>query len=131
GRRAAPARARWSDSWAREEAGRAAGAAPPPAPGARRAPPAGWAGAGTPPAPAPPHPGVGGYFSPHSFTSTVVRVEVRGRLGRRHDYSLTAFLGGQSYTGSDRRTAGGVAAALTLRAGDRFSVPLTYVWDNY
>ncbi len=86
---------------------------------------------GIPPDPDPPHPGVGGYFSPHRFTSTVVRVELRGRGGPGVDYSLTAFLGGQTYTGSDRRAAGGVAAALTLRAGGRFSVPFTYSFDNY
>jgi cellulose synthase operon protein C len=86
---------------------------------------------GIPPDPAPPHPGVGGYFSPRTFTSTVARVELRGRGSAGFDYSLTAFLGTQSYTGSERRGAGGVAAALTLRARERFSVPLTYSLDNY
>jgi cellulose synthase operon protein C len=86
---------------------------------------------GIPPDPDPPHPGVGGYFSPSRFTSTVARVELRGRGSAGFDYSVTAFLGTQSYTGSDRRTAGGVGAALTLRASERFSVPLTYSLDNY
>jgi hypothetical protein len=86
---------------------------------------------GIPPDPSPPHPGVGGYFSPHRFTSAVARIELRGRGGAGFDYSVTAFLGGQSYTGSDRRAAGGVAAALTLRAGERFSVPVTYTLHNY
>ena len=83
------------------------------------------------PDPAPGHPGVGGYFSPHRFTSTVGRVDLRGRARDGVDYSLTAFLGTQSYTGSDRRGAGGVAVKLTLRASERFSVPLTYTWDDY
>ncbi len=86
---------------------------------------------GIPPDPDPPHPGVGGYFSPASFTSTVARIELRGRGSAGFDYSLVAFLGSQSYTGSDRRTAGGVAGALTLRASERLSVPLTYSLDNY
>jgi len=86
---------------------------------------------GIPPDPDPPHPGVGGYFSPSRFTSTVARVELRGRGSAGFDYSVTAFLGTQSYTGSDRRTAGGVGATLTLRASERFSVPLAYSLDNY
>ena len=86
---------------------------------------------GIPPDPDPPHPGVGGYFSPSRFTSTVAQVELRGRGSAGFDYSVTAFLGTQSYTGSDRRTAGGVGATLTLRASERFSVPLAYSLDNY
>jgi hypothetical protein len=83
------------------------------------------------PDPDPPHPGVGGYFSPERFTSTVGRVDVRGRMHEKVDYSVTAFLGTQSYTGSDRRGAGGVTATLTIRASERFSLPLTYKWDDY
>ena len=86
---------------------------------------------GIPPDPDASHPGVGGYFSPSRFTSTVARVELRGRGSAGFDYSVTAFVGTQSYTGPERRTAGGVAAALTLRPNERFSVPLTYSLDNY
>lgn len=86
---------------------------------------------GISPDPDPPHPGVGGYFSPARFTSTVGRVDVRGRAHEKVDYSIAAFLGTQSYTGSDRRGAGGVAASLTLRASERFSLPLVYRWDDY
>jgi hypothetical protein len=86
---------------------------------------------GISPDPAPAHPGVGGYFSPHRFTSTVGRVDMRGRARDRVDYSITAFLGTQSYTGSERRGAGGVAVKVTLRASERFSVPLAYTWDDY
>ncbi len=86
---------------------------------------------GIPPDPDPPEPGVGGYFSPERFTSVVGRVELRGRATPDLDYSLTAFVGTQSYTGSDRSSVGGVSAAVTLRAGQRVSLPLSYVWDNY
>jgi hypothetical protein len=86
---------------------------------------------GIPPDPAPGRPGVGGYFSPHRFTSMVGRVDVRGRARDGVDYSITAFLGTQSYTGSDRRGAGGTAVKVTLRASERFSLPLTYTWDDY
>lgn len=86
---------------------------------------------GIPPDPAPPHPGVGGYFSPERFTSVVGRVELRGRPSPDIDYSLTAFLGTQSYTGADRSSAGGVAAVVTLRAGERIVLPISYAWDNY
>lgn len=87
---------------------------------------------GIPPDPDPPdHPGVGGYFSPERFTSLVGRVELRGRASPDVDYDLTAFLGTQSYTGSDRSSAGGVAASLELRLGERVSLPVSYVWDNY
>lgn len=86
---------------------------------------------GISPDPDPPHPGVGGYFSPARFTSTVGRVDLRGRAHEKVDYSITAFLGTQSYTGSDRRGVGGVALKLTVRASQRFSVPLTYWWNDY
>jgi len=86
---------------------------------------------GISPDPDPPHPGVGGYFSPHRFTSTVGRVDVRGRAHEKLDYNVTLVLGTQSYTGTDRRGAGGVAVSLTLRAGERFSLPLAYRWDDY
>jgi hypothetical protein len=86
---------------------------------------------GIPPDPAPAQPGVGGYFSPHRFTSTVGRVDLRGRARDGVDYSFTAFVGTQSYTGSDRRGARGLAVKVTLRASPRLSVPIAYSWDDY
>jgi hypothetical protein len=86
---------------------------------------------GIPPDPTPGNPGVGGYFSPQRFTSTVGRVDLRGRAREGVDYSLTAFVGTQSYTGAERRGAGGVAMKVTLRASQRLSVPLAYSWDDY
>jgi hypothetical protein len=86
---------------------------------------------GISPEPDPPNPGVGGYFSPERFTSVVGRVELRGRATPDLDYSLNVFLGTQSYTGVERSSAGGVSASVTLRAGERMSLPLFYTWDNY
>jgi hypothetical protein len=84
-----------------------------------------------PPEPDPPQPGVGGYFSPERFTSVVGRVELRGRASPKLDYNVTAFLGTQSYTGAESSSAGGVNATLSLRLGERVSLPLSYTWDNY
>jgi hypothetical protein len=56
---------------------------------------------------------------------------MRGRARDGVDYIITAFLGTQSYTGADRRGAGGLAVKVTLRASDRLSVPLAYTWDDY
>ena len=86
---------------------------------------------GISPEPDPPHPGVGGYFSPEHFTSLVGRVELRGRASPELEYNVAAFLGRQSYTGVESRGAGGIAASLKLRLGDRVSLPLSYVWDDY
>ena len=86
---------------------------------------------GISPEPDPPHPGVGGYFSPERFTSLVGRVELRGRASPELEYNVAAFLGRQSYTGVEPRGAGGIAASLKLRLGDRVSLPLSYVWDDY
>jgi hypothetical protein len=86
---------------------------------------------GIPPEPDPPHPGVGGYFSPERFTSLVGRVDVRGRASPKVNYNLSVFLGRQSYTGVEPRSAGGVAASLTVRLGEDVTLPLSYAWDNY
>ena len=86
---------------------------------------------GISPEPDPPHAGVGGYFSPERFTSLVGRVELRGRASPELEYTVTAFLGRQSYTGVEPRGTGGVAASLKLHLGDRVSLPLSYVWDDY
>lgn len=86
---------------------------------------------GIPPEPDPPHPGVGGYFSPERFTSLVGRVDLRGRASSKLDYSLSVFLGRQSYTGVEPRSAGGAAASLTLHLGEDVTLPLSYAWDNY
>jgi hypothetical protein len=86
---------------------------------------------GISPEPDPPHPGVGGYFSPERFTSLVGRVELRGRASPKLEYDVAVFLGRQSYTGVEPRAAAGIAASLKLRLGDRVSLPLSYVWDDY
>ncbi len=76
-------------------------------------------------------PGVGGYFSPQSFVSNVGRVEVRGRLSPNLDYNASGFLGAQNYTGTPSRQAYGFFGSITLRLSDRFSVPVTYLRDNF
>jgi cellulose synthase operon protein C len=74
--------------------------------------------------------GLGGYFSPQRYISNLGRVEVRGRYNRALDYRLTGFAGTQSYTGSQLRAATGLSASLGFRLNDRFSLPVTYLWDN-
>jgi hypothetical protein len=86
---------------------------------------------GISPDPDPPHPGVGGYFSPESFTSLVGRVELRGRASPELEYAASAFVGRQSYTGVEPRGAAGISLSLKLRLGGRVSLPIAYVWDDY
>lgn len=74
--------------------------------------------------------GVGGYFSPENFVSNVARIEFRGRPRHRIEYDASAFLGAQSYTGSDTRQAAGFYGTITFRLNDRFSLPVTYLRDN-
>ncbi len=86
---------------------------------------------GIPPDPSSTNPGVGGYFSPASFFGALLRLEMRGRPSASVEYSLSGSLGTQSFTGSDRRGAAGVAASLTLNRGGRVSLPLAFHWDDY
>jgi len=76
-------------------------------------------------------PGVGGYFSPPRFISNVFRIDLQGRPDRNVEYRLGGFLGSQNYTGSSIRLASGVSGSLILRLSDRFSVPVTYLVDNF
>jgi Cellulose synthase operon protein C C-terminus (BCSC_C) len=86
---------------------------------------------GISPEPSPTNPGVGGYFSPSRFFGAVGRLEIRGRPSASVEYSLSGSLGTQSFTGSDRSRASGVAASLTLNRGGRVSLPLAFQWDDY
>jgi hypothetical protein len=86
---------------------------------------------GISPLASPGNPGVGGYFSPQDFVSHVGRVEMRGRPHPNVQYDISAFLGAQDYTGSPQRRANGFFGSVTLRLSDRFSVPVTYVYDNF
>jgi hypothetical protein len=56
---------------------------------------------------------------------------MRGRPSASVEYSLSGSLGTQSFTGSDRSRAAGVAATLTLNRGGRVSLPLAFHWDDY
>jgi Cellulose synthase operon protein C C-terminus (BCSC_C) len=86
---------------------------------------------GISPEPSPTNPGVGGYFSPSSFFGALLRLEMRGRPSATVEYSLSGSLGTQSFTGSDRSRAAGIAASLTLNRGGRVSLPLAFHWDDY
>src|SRR5215471_406078 len=83
------------------------------------------------PVASPGHPGVGGYFSPESFVSNIGRLELRGQPHPNVHYDISGFLGAQNYTGSQTRLANGFVGSVTLRLNDRFSVPITYVYDNF
>jgi hypothetical protein len=97
----------------------------------RPVPPEALGSDGISPVPSEGNPGVGGYFSPRLFVSRGLRVEARGRPGPRLQYSLSVFLGWQSFTGVTTRNAAGVAAGLRVRLGDRLSLPVTYSWDDF
>ena len=56
---------------------------------------------------------------------------MRGRPSASVEYTFSGSLGTQSFTGSDRRGAAGVAASLTLNRGGRVSLPLAFRWDDY
>lgn len=79
----------------------------------------------------PGNPGVGGYFSPQAFVSNLGRLEFRGRPHPNVQFDVSGFVGAQDYTGSPSRLANGFFGSLTLRLSDRFSVPVTYVYDNF
>ena len=76
-------------------------------------------------------PGVGGYFSPRRFLSNIFRVDLQGRPNRNVEYRLAGFVGSQDYTGSSIRRASGLSGSLIFRLSDRFSVPVTYLVDNF
>ncbi len=76
-------------------------------------------------------PGLGGYFSPDYFLSNVGRLEVRGRPRPHLEYDVSGFLGAQNYTGSDTRLASGFYGSVTFRLTNRFSIPVTYMLDNF
>jgi hypothetical protein len=86
---------------------------------------------GISPEPSSTNPGVGGYFSPSHFFGALVRLEMRGRPSTSVEYSLSGSLGTQSFTGTDRSRAAGIAASLTLNRGGRISLPLAFHWDDY
>jgi hypothetical protein len=74
---------------------------------------------------------VGGYFSPKNFVSNVGRIEVKGAYGLILNYSASAFVGSQSYTGTTSRLAKGVSGTVSVGITDRVSLPVTYLLDNF
>lgn len=73
----------------------------------------------------------GGYFSPHDYVANVGRIEMQGRPHQAFEYRVSAFMGSQDYTGSPLRQASGFSGTATFHLGDRYSVPVTYVRDNF
>lgn len=88
-------------------------------------------GDGVSPLATPGNPGLGGYFSPPDFLSQVGRVEVQGKASPGVDYHFSGFAGYQDFTGATNHKAAGVFGSVTLRLNDRFSLPITYVLDNF
>lgn len=74
---------------------------------------------------------VGGYFSPQYFVSHVGRFDLQGNTDSGLRYSISAFAGSQSYTGSDARAVGGVSATVEVPFGEKLSLPITYARDNF
>jgi hypothetical protein len=77
------------------------------------------------------HAGVGGYFSPENYFSHVIRGDVAGHPSPNLEYQVSGFFGSQYYTGSDRRPANGFSATATFWLNERFSLPVTFVKDNF
>lgn len=86
---------------------------------------------GISPVPSAGHPGVGGYFSPRNFVSGVFRGEAQGGSESAISYRITGFIGSQSFTGATRHLANGFSGTVSLALTDRFSVPVTFLADNY
>lgn len=77
------------------------------------------------------HGAVGGYFSPEYFLSHIGRVDVQGNTQSGFRYSISGFVGSQSYTGSKARVVSGTNLTLEIPFGDNVSLPITYTRDNF
>jgi len=85
---------------------------------------------GISPSPSSGHPGVGGYFSPQYFISNTGRVDVAGRIVEALGYRASAFAGTQNYTDSSTQGIFGFSVSLDYALSDRFSIPVTFLFDN-
>lgn len=85
---------------------------------------------GISPTPSPGNPGVGGYFSPASFTSRTLRVDLAGRLAPERTYRASAFFGDQVHTDAEKRNVYGVSLSVEHALRDDIDIPVTLVWDN-
>ncbi|MBK9168802.1 MAG: BCSC C-terminal domain-containing protein [Bryobacterales bacterium] len=74
--------------------------------------------------------GTGGYFSPDRFVSQTGRLEVKGQTSRWFEYSVSGFAGAQEYTGTPWRAVYGGAGTGVIHLNDRFSLPISYLYDN-
>ena len=86
---------------------------------------------GISPTPGIANPGIGGYFSPNNFVSNIARVEAKGGSTETLSYRISAFLGTQTYTGTDARWANGLSATVNIGITERVSFPVTYLIDNF
>jgi len=85
---------------------------------------------GISPNPSPGNPGVGGYFSPQFYISNTVRADLAGRLLESLSYRLAAFVGTQNYTDSSTQGVVGFAVLVDYALNDRFSIPVSFAFDN-
>ena len=85
---------------------------------------------GISPSPSSGNPGVGGYFSPQYFISNIARVDLAGRPVEALSYRLSAFAGTQNYTDSSTQGVGGFSVSLDYALNDRFSIPVSFRFDN-
>lgn len=85
---------------------------------------------GISPHPGPGNPGVGGYFSPQYFIANTGRVDLAGRLVEALGYRASGFVGAQNYTDSSTTGVYGFSVSLDYALSDRFSIPVTLLYDN-
>jgi hypothetical protein len=85
---------------------------------------------GISPVPGPGNPGVGGYFSPRTYTSRTGRLDFAGRLAPERTYRASAFFGNQVYTDSPKRRVYGGSFTLEQALSERISLPITLQRDN-
>lgn len=74
--------------------------------------------------------GTGGYFSPARFISHTGRIEAKGQASRWFEYSLSGFAGAQEYTGTRQGAVYGATGTGVFHLNDRFSLPVSYLYDN-
>ncbi len=85
---------------------------------------------GISPSPSAGNPGVGGYFSPQYYLSNTIRADLTGRPIEPLTYRVSAFVGVQNYTDSSTQGVVGFAVLVDYALNDRFSVPVSFAFDN-
>ena len=100
-------------------------------PNGRPLPPSLIGAGGVSPEPGPNRAGVGGYFSPQDFMSHTGRAELEGRPSSWLRFRASGFAGTQEYQGSPMKAVYGFTGTLEWILSDRFSIPVTFMRDNY